>query len=64
LCIALGGGALSLSCVVAAVGWCFLVPSRATAAARVYVSILVWHFGIILSSKVKVLGGGCMPMVG
>jgi hypothetical protein len=29
----------------------FLVPSRATAAARVYLLVLVWLSGIILSSK-------------
>jgi len=51
LCATLGGGALSLSFVVVAVGWCFLVPSRATAAARVYLLVLVWHSQIILSSK-------------
>jgi hypothetical protein len=51
LCATLGEGALSLSCVVAAVGWCFLVPSRATVAARVYLLVLVWLSRIILSSK-------------
>jgi hypothetical protein len=51
LCATLGEGALSLSCVVVAVGWCFLVPSRATAATRVYLLVLVWLSGIILSSK-------------
>jgi hypothetical protein len=29
----------------------FLVPSRATVAARVYLLVLVWLSGIILSSK-------------
>jgi hypothetical protein len=51
LCATPGGGALSLSCIVAAVGWCFLVPSCATAATRVYLLVLVWLFKIILSSK-------------
>jgi hypothetical protein len=51
LCATLGEGALSLSCIVAAVGWCFLVPSRATIATRVYLLVLVWLSGIILSNK-------------
>jgi hypothetical protein len=51
LCATLGEGVLSLSCVVVAVGWCFLVPSRATAATRVYLLVLVWLSRIILSSK-------------
>jgi hypothetical protein len=51
LCATLGEGVLSLSCVVVVVGWCFLVPSHATAAARVYLLVLVWLSRIILSSK-------------
>jgi hypothetical protein len=64
LCTTLGEGALPLSCDVVVVGWCFLVPSSATLATRVYLLVLVWLSRIILSKKVKVLGGGCMPMVG
>jgi hypothetical protein len=43
--------ALPLSYDVVVVGWCFLVPSHATAATRVYLLVLVWLSGIILSSK-------------
>jgi hypothetical protein len=50
-CTTLGEGALSLSCVVVVVGWCFLVPSRATSVIRVYMLVLVWLSRIILSSK-------------
>jgi len=50
--ISLGEGVLPLSCDVAAIGWCFLLPSRATVAARVYLLVLVWLSIIILSSKV------------
>jgi hypothetical protein len=51
LCSTLGEGALSLYCVVVVVGWCFLVPSHATAATRVYLLVLVWLSIIILSRK-------------
>jgi len=51
LCTTLGEGVLSLSCVVATFGWCFLVPSCAIVAAMVYLLVLVWLSGIILSSK-------------
>jgi hypothetical protein len=51
LCATLGEGVLPLSCDVVAVGCCFLVPSRGTAAARVYLLVLVWISRIILSSK-------------
>jgi hypothetical protein len=46
-----GEGALSLYCVAVVVRWCFLVPSRATIAARVYLLVLVWLSEIILSRK-------------
>jgi hypothetical protein len=42
---------ISLSCVVATVGWCFMVPSSATTPARVYLLVLVWLLRIIQSSK-------------
>jgi hypothetical protein len=51
LCATLGEFVLSLSCVVAAVGWCILVPSHATVVARVYLLVLVWLSRIILSRK-------------
>jgi hypothetical protein len=51
LCTTLGEGVLPLSCDVVAVGWCFLVPSHATIAVRVYLLVLVWLSEIILSSK-------------
>jgi hypothetical protein len=51
LCATLGECVLSLSCVVVSVGWLFMVPSRATVVARVYLLVLVWLSRIILSSK-------------
>jgi hypothetical protein len=51
LCTTVREGVISLSCDVVVVGWCFLVPSRATVSTRVYTLVLVWLSGIIISSK-------------
>jgi hypothetical protein len=51
LCTTLGEGVISLSYVVATVGWFFLVPSRAPATARVYLLVLVWLSRLILYRK-------------